>query len=171
MHLADGTNSWSGRGKLSEWLRLCTQPQETPLGSNKHRNKCTERGLEKKHVPIKQAVTFPSPLFCWALPRLAQLDSSGEDELADRMAKLETLLGGKRRWLGLVWGVAQDSPHTAPRWWLPRGRAVTRTGSSSSPVHRLLQGGGCCRPIGGPYAGTWDIRSVGSAEPPDQTLG
>lgn len=61
MDLADGTNSWSGRGKLSAWLQLCTQPQETPLGSNKHRNKCTEGGLGKEGVPRKQAAIFPSP--------------------------------------------------------------------------------------------------------------
>ena len=101
MQLADGTNSWSGRGKLSEWLQLCTQPQETPLGSNKHRNKCTERDLKKKHVPIKHAVMFPSPLSRWASPCPAELGSSSGDELADRRAKLKTLLGGKRRWLGV----------------------------------------------------------------------
>lgn len=101
MHLAYGTNSWSSRGKLSKWLQLCTQPQETPLGSNKHRNKCTKQGLKKEHVPIKQAVMFPAPPSHWALPCLAQLDSNSGDELADHMAKLKTLLGGKTEVLGV----------------------------------------------------------------------
>lgn len=128
MHLAYGTNSWSSRGKLSKWLQLCTQPQETPLGSNKHRNKCTKQGLKKEHVPIKQAVKLPAPPSHWTSPCLAQLDSSSGDELADHMAKLKTLLGGKRRCWGLVQGVAQVSPHPASHRQFPT--------SSSSPVLR-----------------------------------
>lgn len=61
MDLADGTTSWSGRGKRSARLQLCTQPQETPLGSNKHRNKRAEGALGKERVPRKQTAVFPSP--------------------------------------------------------------------------------------------------------------
>lgn len=111
-------------------------PQETPLGSNKHRNKCTEPGLEKEHVPVKQALTFPSPPACWALPCPDQLDNNGGDKLEDCLARLKTLLRGKRRELGV--GVGCNS-----------GLTPLQLPTSSSPIHRLLRGRRCCQPLGG----------------------